>query len=53
MLSETDKAIGNLEVEMETMDKLKNGEAPPPPTASAEGEKATTIAEPVIKIVEV
>ena len=53
MLNETDTAINRLDIEAETMEKIKSGDAPPPPAPSAEAEKAVSVAEPVIKIVEV
>ena len=53
MLNETEGAISKLDVEVEYIEKIKNGEAPPPPEPSKEAELAVTPAEPVIKVVEV
>ena len=53
MLNETNNAIEKIDVEVETIEKLKQGEAPPTPQLSAKSERAEVTAEPVIKIVEV
>lgn len=53
MAEETETAIRRLDVEVDTMEKMKSGEAPPPPKPSPEAAKAMVLAEPVIKIVEV
>lgn len=53
MLSETENAISRLDIEADTMQQTRDGVAPPPPAPSAEGEKATSVAEPVIRIQEV
>ena len=53
MLNETDGAIKRLDTEIDILEKMKNGEVPAAPTLSTEAEKAVSVAEPVIKIVEV
>lgn len=53
MLSETEGAISKLDVEVEYIEKIKNGEAPPPPEPTKGAELAVIPVEPVIRIVEV
>lgn len=54
MLRETDGAIKRIDTEVETIEQLKRGEAPPVPQLTKESEKAAEITgEPVIKTIEV
>lgn len=52
-LNEKQGVIDKLDIEVEFIEKIKNGEAPPPPAMSKAGDSAVITAEPVIKIVEV